>query len=168
MLRWLGHQLLPPSPTLPHKGGGSAPFVWHRYASTSPEQALVGGSEFRIVLAASPKCGLLNPVNLPDGRSSSSPVPVAGPAGNAYVYRHEPAVIQNTGLRLRRSRPWDGCDRVGPSQETEHTASDGVRWNADHHAGHGLSATARPRGAGGAEAANPAPGTPPRHHARQQ
>ena len=43
-----------------------------------------------------------------------------------------------------------------------------VRWNADHHAGHGMPETLRSREGAGAEAANPARGTPPRRRARQQ
>ena len=43
-----------------------------------------------------------------------------------------------------------------------------VRWNADHHAGHGLPETPRSRGGARAEAANPARGTPQRRRARQQ
>ena len=44
--------------------------------------------------------------------------------GNAYLCRHDRAVIQNGCRRLRRSCPWGGHDRVGAPQESaEHTAT---------------------------------------------
>src|SRR6476646_710183 len=76
--------------------------------------------------------------------------------GNAYLCRHDRAVIQNGCRRLRRSCPWGGHDRVGAPQETEcraHGDDDHeLLWNAAHHAGHGLPDTPRSRGRAGAAA----------------
>ena len=101
----------------------------------------------------------------------SRPPPVAGASRKCLPIWDERA-IQNRDPRLGRSCPWDGRDRIGPSQETErrayNDAGHDVRWNADHHAGHGMLETPCSRGATGAEPASPARGTPPPHCARQQ
>jgi hypothetical protein len=101
----------------------------------------------------------------------SRPPPVAGASRKCLSIWDERA-IQNRDPRLSRSCPWDGRDRIGPSQETErrayNDAGHDVRWNADHYAGHGMLETPCSRGATGAEPASPARGTPPPHCARQQ
>ena len=89
----------------------------------------------------------------------------SGAGRKCLSLQHERAVIPNADFCLRRSRPRGGCNRVGPPQEETQRrayvdAGYDVRWNADHHAGHGMPETRLlPQGSRKPRARN-APGSP--------
>ena len=89
----------------------------------------------------------------------------SGARRKCLSWQHERAVIPDADFYLRRSRPRGGCNRVGPPQEATQRrpyvdAGYDVRWNADHHAGHGMPATRRSRQGSRKPRARNAPGSP--------